>query len=137
MALVQCPACEKDISPNAMTCPGCGEPMREQPQTPERVEVITRKELENERSFNAWAYMITWFLLVVMFYKLDLAIFAYFLGEGAEIPEVLKWVNAAVLFTVPTAIVYFLRKIIPFVFAITIIGIILLILFTALGNAGR
>jgi len=28
MALVQCPACKKDISSEAAACPGCGHPMQ-------------------------------------------------------------------------------------------------------------
>lgn len=28
MSLIKCPACEKDLSPNAASCPHCGEPMR-------------------------------------------------------------------------------------------------------------
>jgi hypothetical protein len=28
MPLIKCPMCEKDISPNAVSCPNCGEPMK-------------------------------------------------------------------------------------------------------------
>lgn len=28
MPLIKCPMCEKDISPNAISCPNCGEPMK-------------------------------------------------------------------------------------------------------------
>jgi predicted nucleic acid-binding Zn ribbon protein len=28
MSLIKCPACEKEISPNAPTCPHCGEPLK-------------------------------------------------------------------------------------------------------------
>ncbi|MBZ9616803.1 ribosomal protein L7/L12 [Clostridium estertheticum] len=30
--LIKCPMCDKDISPNAVSCPNCGEPMKLQPQ---------------------------------------------------------------------------------------------------------
>ena len=28
MALIKCPACEKEISSEAMSCPGCGHPIK-------------------------------------------------------------------------------------------------------------
>ena len=28
MNLIKCPACQKDISPNAVACPHCGEPVK-------------------------------------------------------------------------------------------------------------
>ena len=28
MPLIKCPACEKDVSPNAPACPSCGEPIK-------------------------------------------------------------------------------------------------------------
>ena len=31
MALINCPACEKEVSPNAVTCPNCGEPLKDEP----------------------------------------------------------------------------------------------------------
>ncbi len=31
MELINCPACEKEISPNAPTCPNCGEPIKKEP----------------------------------------------------------------------------------------------------------
>lgn len=32
--LIDCPACGKQVSPNASSCPGCGEPLRERDERP-------------------------------------------------------------------------------------------------------
>ncbi|MBW9155937.1 ribosomal protein L7/L12 [Clostridium tagluense] len=43
--LIKCPMCDKDISPNAISCPHCGEPMKLQQE--KEVQVI-----ENPTSYN-------------------------------------------------------------------------------------
>lgn len=31
MDLIECPTCKKSVSPNATSCPGCGEPINQAP----------------------------------------------------------------------------------------------------------
>jgi len=33
MALIACPACQREVSPSAIACPGCGHPIAQAPQT--------------------------------------------------------------------------------------------------------
>ncbi|MBZ9688385.1 ribosomal protein L7/L12 [Clostridium estertheticum] len=46
--LIKCPMCDKDISPNALSCPHCGEPMKIQAQE-KKIEVV---EAEQPTSYN-------------------------------------------------------------------------------------
>ncbi|MBW9145753.1 ribosomal protein L7/L12 [Clostridium sp. CM027] len=43
--LIKCPMCDKDISPNAVSCPHCGEPMKIQEQKIEAIEQPTSYNL--------------------------------------------------------------------------------------------
>lgn len=43
MPLVKCPMCEKDISPNAVSCPNCGEPMKNEKQEIDSYKIILTK----------------------------------------------------------------------------------------------
>ena len=90
MSLVECPSCGKDISPNATSCPGCGEPLIEDHETPHRVEVVTQKELETERSFNAWAYLIFWGVLFYITFNLYVPLYEMIFGKPENMPEYAK-----------------------------------------------
>ena len=40
MPLIKCPMCDKDISPNAVSCPNCGEPMRNKKKTSDICNIV-------------------------------------------------------------------------------------------------
>ncbi len=46
MALIRCPECGREISDKAVSCPGCGYPLAEQPDdTARRLEEAREKDL--------------------------------------------------------------------------------------------
>lgn len=56
MALIKCPMCQKDISPNATACPHCGEPMKF--EDPDPISKIKDPDKENP------IYKIIFFVLI-------------------------------------------------------------------------
>ncbi|MHC1746943.1 MAG: hypothetical protein AB9856_00965 [Cellulosilyticaceae bacterium] len=40
MPLIKCPMCQKDISPNAISCPHCGEPMKKEEVSEDKYNVV-------------------------------------------------------------------------------------------------
>lgn len=51
MSLIKCPMCERDISPNALACPYCGEPMRGISDIENKVDEVIEDEVDEEEGY--------------------------------------------------------------------------------------
>jgi ribosomal protein L7/L12/DNA-directed RNA polymerase subunit RPC12/RpoP len=51
MPFIKCPMCDKDISPNAVSCPNCGEPMKEKKEIYDICNVVLVEVLNKNKNY--------------------------------------------------------------------------------------
>lgn len=87
-------------------------------------------------SSNVLAFIIAWIVLFYLTSQLTVVLAEMIFGKEANAsgPEFIKWLVTIFVLTLPTALVYMLRKIIPGLFYIVLIGGILTIFVAVISN---